>query len=459
MYDILLWGGRVVDVHTRTSRIANLAIKDGRIACISGTDLPAGRVVDCRGLVVSPGFIDPHGHLDGHIYAGRLSALQGITTTIGGNCGLSPLDLPEFFAAQQKQGYPIHQAEMIGHSFTLRRAVGIEDENVPATPSQVQEMERLARKGLEAGACGVSLGLDYSPGAGEEEILAMSRLAAEYGRTLPVHTRLFTQNDLYSLYEMFSASKKTGARVLLSHFVYQYSGFGTMEPALEAVDRARASGLDIWMDTGMYTPWATYVGTATFAPETIKDLALRFGDMVVATGKYTGQTLNEELYYLLRRKYPNESVICFTGCDDEVDAAIRKPYAMPSTDAAGYRQGEGHPQIAGSFPKYLCRVLRQKKELSLEETVYKATLLPARTLGLPEGFGTLDEGALADITIFDPETVEDKAAFPHLGDPDAPPVGIPYVLVAGELAVDNGQITQSRSGKIIRYTKQGHQVL
>ena len=190
MYDILLWGGRVVDVHTRTSRIANLAIKDGRIACISGTDLPAERVIDCRGLVVSPGFIDPHGHLDGHIYAGQLSALQGITTTIGGNCGLSPLDLPEFFAAQQKQGYPIHQAEMIGHSFTLRRAVGIEDENVPATPSQVQEMERLARKGLEAGACGVSLGLDYSPGAGEEEILAMSRLAAEYGRTKPLRTRL-----------------------------------------------------------------------------------------------------------------------------------------------------------------------------------------------------------------------------------------------------------------------------
>ena len=100
MYDILLWGGRVVDVHTRTSRIANLAIKDGRIACISGTDLPAERVVDCRGLVVSPGFIDPHGHLDGHIYAGQLSALQGITTTIGVNCGLSPLDLSEFFGGQ-----------------------------------------------------------------------------------------------------------------------------------------------------------------------------------------------------------------------------------------------------------------------------------------------------------------------------------------------------------------------
>ena len=129
MVDVVFTGGRVVDVRTCTSRIANVAVEHGKIVDISAHELPAKRVVDAAGLVVAPGFIDVHGHLDGHAYAGQLSAMQGITTTVGGNCGLSPLDLEGWFAGQARTGYVINQAELVGHSFSMRRAVGIEDVN------------------------------------------------------------------------------------------------------------------------------------------------------------------------------------------------------------------------------------------------------------------------------------------------------------------------------------------
>ena len=245
MVDVVFTGGRVVDVRTCTSRIANVAVEHGKIVDISAHELPAKRVVDAAGLVVAPGFIDVHGHLDGHAYAGQLSAMQGITTTVGGNCGLSPLDLEGWFAGQARTGYVINQAELVGHSFSMRRAVGIEDVNARASAAQMDAMIRIADRALRAGAAGVSLGLDYAPGSGLAEIDAMAAIAAEYGRCLPVHTRLFTQNDLYSLYEMLAAAKRSGGRLLLSHFVYQYSGFGTLRPALDVVDAARAKGMDV----------------------------------------------------------------------------------------------------------------------------------------------------------------------------------------------------------------------
>ncbi len=452
MVDVLFAGGRVVDVRGRTSRIANVAVEHGTIVDISPNELPARRVVDASGLVVAPGFIDVHSHLDGHPYAGRLSAQQGITTTVGGNCGLSPLDFEKWFAGQEQAGYVIHQAELVGHSFSLRRAAGITDVNVKASREEIREMVRIAKKALDAGASGVSLGLDYSPGAGLAEIDAMAGAAAEYGRCLAVHTRLFTQNDLYSLYEVLAAVKRTGGRLLLSHFVYQYSGFGTLRPALDIVDNARAQGLDVWTDSGMYTDWATYAGTATFDEQTVKDNSLRFGDMVAATGKYTGTRLNRELFELLRRKYPDESIIVYSGMPDEVYEALDKPYAMMSTDAAGYAAGEGHPQIAGSYPRFLRKAVREKRLFSLEEAVYKCTLLPAQTYSL-RGKGALEPGYDADLTLFDPETVCDNAKMPDKGEPDAPPTGIPYVMVAGTFAVDGGVFQDTRSGRVIRFTQ------
>lgn len=450
MVDVVFTGGRVVDVRTCTSRIANVAVEHGKIVDISAHELPAKRVVDAAGLVVAPGFIDVHGHLDGHAYAGQLSAMQGITTTVGGNCGLSPLDLEGWFAGQARTGYVINQAELVGHSFSMRRAVGIEDVNARASARPDGRDGPHCRQGAARGRGGRFPGAGLRPGQRPGRDRRHGRHSGRI-RALPArHTRLFTQNDLYSLYEMLAAAKRSGGRLLLSHFVYQYSGFGTLRPALDVVDAARAKGMDVWMDSGMYTDWATYAGTATFDEQTIKDNSLRFGDMVAATGKYTGTRLNRELYELLRHKYPDESIICYSGEPYEIYEALQKPYAMMSTDAGAYAPGEGHPQIAGSYPRFLRKMVREKRLLGLEEAVYKCTLLPAQTYHIP-GKGVLEPGYDADLVLFDRDAVRDNAKMPDKGEPDAPPDGIPYVMVNGVFAVDDGVFQNTRSGCVIRY--------
>ena len=172
--------------------------------------------------------------------------------------------------------------------------------------------------------------------------------------------------------------------------------------------------------------------------------------MVVITGNYTGTRLNRDLYRLLRRKYPDESVACFSGQPGEIYETLQKPYAMMSTDSGAYAPGEGHPQIAGSYPRYLRKMVREHRLLSLPEAVYKATLLPAQVLQIPHK-GRLAPGWDADVVVFDMRTVCDNAKMPDKGEPDAPPTGIPYVLVNGEVAVDRGIVMNTRSGRVIRY--------
>ena len=448
MLDVAIHHAVVIDTEKNVEKKINIGIKDGKVVLLTTDTLIATRVIEAKNLIASPGFIDVHGHVDGYAYSGELSACQGITTTVGGNCGLSPVDIADFFARQMRDGFVINQAELIGHSFSLRQAVGIADPYRQASPKEFAAMEELTRKALQAGACGVSFGLDYSPGASFTEIAALANVCAEFNRVMPIHTRLFTQNDLYSLFEVLAVAKRTGVRLLISHFVYQY-GTGIMEEALDIVDQAIQSGIDVKIDSGMYTDWTTFIGTATFDEQTIADNEMRFSDMVVASGKYIGKRLDRDLYLKMRKDYPNESVICFMGNKAEIYTALKKSYAMPSSDIGTYKKGEGHPQIAGSFPKYFKEMVKERGDLSLIEAVTKATLLPAKTFGFADK-GAIKVGSDADITLFDFEHLADNADFPDRGKPDAKPTGIEYVLVNGKLVVDQGIFTGEKAGRIVR---------
>ena len=449
MLDVFIRGGDVVDPVNKTRKRANVGVKDGKIAFVSERELDARRVIDAAGCIVCPGFIDPHGHLEGDAYTGELSLRQGVTTTIGGNCGFSPANIGAFFDRQEREGYVIHQAEMIGHSATLRALVGLRDVHTPACPVQIGAMLKLCELAFDQGACGLSLGLAYAPGTSMEEVLPLCELAAARGRVVSIDTRMYTQTDLYSLVEAITLARKTGVRLQISHFVYQY-GVGVEDEALALIDCARRSGVDVYLDSGMYTDWATHMGAAIFDRDLMEDNGISLSHIRVATGEHRGELLTPRLYEHMRACHPDDSAVVFTGEEDAVYTILRHPLAMPSSDAGAYAPGEGHPQIAGSFPRFFNRMVTKRGDLSWEEAIYRATALPAQVFGLT-GKGSMAEGADADIAIFDPERFCDRADFVGLGLPDAPPEGMRQVIVGGKVELDQGEVKQRSAGHVIRF--------
>lgn len=448
MFDIVLNNGILIDPEKLTRSYGNLGIIDGKIATITKQEIRGVQEFDVSGKIVSPGFIDIHGHVDLNPYCGELSLRQGITTTVGGNCGLSPLNINAFFQEQESLGFIVNQAEFIGHSMSLRKEVGAIDPLQPATPEQLSQMEYMVEKAFEEGACGLSLGLAYAPGSSNEEVFRLSRIAARYGRIVAVDTRMITGIDMYSLVEAVTVARKTGARVQVSHLVYQY-GTGIMDEALAVINRARTDGLDIRFDSGMYTQWATHIGAALFDEAYMRDNGWDLENILVITGKYNGQRLDKDIYLELRTNAPHTAVVVLTGVEEDIYMALAHPYAMPSTDIGAYDPGEGHPQIAGSFPRYFKKMVVERFELNIMEAIRKATLLPAETLGL-NSKGRLREGADADIVAFDIHGITDTSAF---GTPDSLPEGIEYVFINGRLALNKGRLINDKAGKAVRCIK------
>ena len=418
MSKLFISGGTVIDPETLSRFQADVLCEDGRIAAVQPAQSGApkdARVIDASGCFVCPGFIDPHGHIDGCKYTGTLSLLQGITTTVGGNCGFSPLDIDAFLRSQT--AFPIHQAEMIGLC-ALREAAGVTDLFAPAKRAQVHTMEALCERALQSGAAGVSLGPGYAPGTSLEEMEALCTMARRYGRPAAIDTRMFAMTDLNSLSEAIELAEVTGCRMIVSHFEYQY-GVGVEYKALEMLELARARGVDMRLDSGMYKDWCSSIGSALFEPVTMRDNGIELRHLRVITG-------SEEAVYTIQRY----------------------PMTMVSTDTGSYAPGEGHPQIAGSFPRYLRKMVIERGELSWEQAIAHTTLLPAQTMGLGRK-GRIRAGMDADLLVFDPETICDRADFPGLGRPDAAPEGIRFVIVSGEIAAENGRATGVMAGKTL----------
>lgn len=451
MNTLCINNGLVIDPESCTARLASVGVKDGRIAEISDTPLHADTELDAAGHVVCPGFIDVHAHVDNvttypdHETCAKLSLLQGVTTLVSGNCGLSVPNVTEFFDRIDK-GYPLNHAELLGGS-TLRKMVGACNIYAPATKEQIDHMCCLARQGLSQGAAGISLGVGYTPGTSLDEILALATVAREYGRVVSIDTRMEDDYDLSSLADAIEVSRRTGVRIVISHLVYQYGEF-VMREALDMLDKARAQGVDIWADSGMYVDWATSIGSECFRESYVFAHESILPSLLVATGEYTGQRLDEPLYRTMRTLHPNETVICKTDAEPSIALAFTRDYIMPSSDTAPYNPGEGHPQIAGTFAAFF-RMVREQANLNLCEAVRRATLLPAQVMGFARK-GRMRVGADADIAVFDPKTIYDNAAYVDKGRPDDPPEGIDFVLVGGTLAVRGKEVVNAAAGRSLK---------
>lgn len=443
--------GRIVDPETLTVYPGSLGIKDGKIAGIyaPGGAPEAVKRLDATGLAIAPGFIDVHAHLDGHGESGRRALRQGITTSFGGNCGLSPEDMQAFFD-EQKGGFCVNQAEFVGHSFTLREQAGLTDTRRRADRSQIGTMETLARRALDAGAWGVSFGLDYCPGCAFREVMSLGRVAAEYHTICPIHTRLFTMYDMYSISEAARLALDCGVQVQVSHLVYQYPMNELLDEAFEMIDFARSRGAHILCDSGMYTHFAAPLGSATFDPVNLDMCDWRYDHMLVSTGPHKGQWMTEEMYLRLRREAPETEIVCFSGDEHAIDHAFDRDYVMVSTDAGNYLPGQGHPQAAATMPRFFRTMVRERHAMTWPEAVRRCTLLPAETMGLA-GKGRIRPGADADLVVFNPETLADRADFAGIGIPDAPPVGVEWVILAGKIAVEEGNVVDDHLGRILKH--------
>ena len=446
MSDLFISGGIVIDPEKNERYQANVLVRDGVITAIGDLTAPEGvPVVDAAGRYVCPGFIDPHGHIDGHVYTAELSLLQGITTTVGGNCGFSPLDIENFF--ENQKAFPIHQAEMIGMC-ALREAAGVCDPFQAASEEQVERMAALCDKALREGACGVSLGPAYTPGSSILEMQTLCRVAKAHGKPVSIDTRMNSMTDLDSLQEAIDLAAHSGCRMIVSHFVYQY-GVGVEDEALSMIERARNMGIDMQLDSGMYKDWCSSIGAALFEPGIMRANGIELNHLRMITGGHLGVVPDEELYMHLRAEHPNDAVVVQTGSQRAVYAIARWQDTMISTDTGAYEPGEGHPQIAGSFPRYFREMVRERSELTWEEAVRHATLLPAQVFGLHKK-GRMQPCCDADIVVLNPEEMADRADYPGLGMPNAAPAGIRAVIVGGEIAALNGCATGVMAGRPLR---------
>lgn len=449
-YDYVINNGTVIDPKSETRTIANVGLKGDKVAVITRAELKGKHQIDATGKIVCPGFVDPHSHADGQIFSAQVMANMGVTSIIIGSCGVGPYPTQKFLKDLYDVGYPINCGALTPESWILRDQAGILSPYDAATEKQVAMIADWVEQDLLEGAMGVSLGLEYAPKTSWEEVTAVAKIAAKYDKPVPIHSRAGGWNGLAATREIIKLQETTGARVLISHHVYQ-CGQGMLAESLPIIEKAYRQGYKIAVDSGAYCDFACPIGSEVFCEGWREIYDCDYQDILVGTGHFAGQRLTEKTFEEVRRADPDASVTAFVGKPYEVALTLCQPYTMISTDGGfpNLAPGVGHPQTAGTYPKILAEIVREQDALSMMEFIKKATLMPAEFFGL-ESKGWIGEGADADILIFDPKTVKDHAAFPGMGDPMAAPDGIEYVFVNGMPVIKEGiLIHDARPGRMI----------
>lgn len=445
----LIFGGRVIDPANRVDAYLNLLAEDGRIVW-AGRELPeADQTIDATGRIVCPGFIDIHMHEDpvgddGNIAFDIFHSMlrMGVTTAVGGNCGINVFDPVKYLDLVDGGGAPVNIAMFAGHEY-FRKAAGAADIYAPATEAQKRAMEGGIRSALEGGCAGVSFGLRYVPGADRDEFYRAAACCQPAGKLIASHVRDDADGIFGAIDEFCAAGVAFDIPVQISH-IGSMGGFGQMEEVLRRVDAYRLNGLDIALDCYPYFAFSTKIGTPTYDPGWLERYHCDYGVLEFCEGKYKGQRATKETFAEMRRDFPACITVCYVMKPEDVRLAFRHPAVMLGSDGL-LSSGQGHPRASGSFPRFLKEFVREGS-LSLYDAIGKMTAQPAARLGLANK-GRLNVGADADITIFDYEKIADHATF---SQPVLPPEGIDYVLIGGQIAAKDCRIIKSNCGKAVR---------
>lgn len=462
-FDLAILNGKVLKPDCKGFHNVNIGIAADRIEAVTEKDISGERTIDANGLVVSPGFVDVHTHVDQHPYAAICEARMGVTTSIGNNCGMGIYPPRNFEEQVARDGFPINQGLLVGHQ-NLRETLGHTDRYAPLDPSKLDDLSRLADEVLSEGAIGISFGLAYVPGTSAEELNALAKLAAKHNSIFAAHPRHaahglpgIAPDAIVGQEELTNAAREMGARLQISHLGSQIAWKADpydelLQRGLEHIEKARDGGADVMADCHPYDAWCTLVGAAVLDPfqlEAFREYYDTDFDVIeVAEGPHRGERLSEELYHRLREEAPETHVVGYMMREDLVARTLASPFVMVGSDSV-FSEDNGtpsHPRSCGTFPRAIRIAVREQKLLSLEEALYKMTLMPAERFGLSSK-GKIEVGADADIVIFDPKSIDDLATYT---EPDQPCVGIEHVFVNGALVIQDGKPTNAMPGKYLR---------
>src|ERR1700682_3190490 len=430
-YDIVLQSGRVMDPESGLDAVRSVGINGKRIVAISTRPLRGKVEVDTTGLVITPGFIDLHQHSQTP-EAYRFKAMDGVTTALELEVGASPIS--EWYAARQGKSL-IHFGASSGH--IPARMAGMHDTggllprdaamNRAATVEEQRTIEAAVQKGLDEGGLGMGMGITYTPTAPPDEILNLFYLAAKFRRPVFVHVRE-GGNAAQSLQEVIADAAVSGAALHIVH-INSIAMDKTAE-ALRMIDGARARGLDVTTEAYPYTAGMTEIASAMYSNWESRP-AEYFARFLWPP---TGERLTRESFERYRKQ--GGFVAEFRNTEDMVRLALSHPGVMIATD--GILQ---HPRSSGTYARVLGKYAREEKALTFMDAIRKSSLLPAQRLEAMSPQmrqkGRLKVGADADITVFDPDRVIDKATFQNAAQYSE---GFRYVIVEGTFVVRDGKL-------------------
>lgn len=451
MYDLVISGGTVISFNpTKILKKYNIGIKGGKICCITKKDIEGEQIINVTGKIVSPGFIDFHSHVAGKQYSAERVVCQGATTTIGGERNFNG----KLMRSVAENGFLLNQGFYVSHSFTLRRAVGCNNIYNSASAGNIEDMKTLAANFFENGAFGIHFGLEYVPGTSRDELLQLARVAKKYKRPVLIHMRGDANQAIRHFDEVEEVVLGVGASVHLLHLAYMIGFKGVMDEGIERIRQMRELGGDITADTGLYAAYPNCIGSSILASnwiERYKEFDNDFSEkrVLVSSGIHTGEFCTPESFAFIREYYPATLVTIFACDEEEITKVIAEPYVFISSNAADgpHYENIGHPETAGTFPKLICKYVREKKLLSLSEALYKITFGPAERFGIPNK-GNIKKGMDADFVIFSFDEIQDCADYPGFGNPNAAPKGIDYVIINGDIVCEKNIFTGKRNSGI-----------
>ncbi|MGD9627747.1 MAG: amidohydrolase family protein [Pyrinomonadaceae bacterium] len=495
-YDLLIENARIVDGTGNPWFWGSIAIRDGKIARVGRFEAAADQIIDAKGQIVAPGFIDVHAHTEDIFNnpSAENFVRMGVTSLITGNCGGSVIDVGEFLGRFREKPLAVNLATLIAHGSVRREVVGLD--NRAPSPEEQQKMDQIVEKGMQDGAVGLSTGLIYVPGtfAKTEEVVELAKVASRYGGTYASHIRNEGNEVVEAIKEAINIGEQAKMPVEISHFkISSKALWGQTPMTIGLVEDARRRGLQVTVDQYAYTASSTSLdarlpnwaiaggrdeGKKRLAdPATkekivtemkqwlkkakFKDFDFAYVASYGADPKFNGKNiaqitqevrgkkkLDEQLEQIFDMYRNGGAQMVYRQMDEaDVQNIMRQPFTMIASDSGVRRFGAGvpHPRGYGNNARVLGKYVRELKIISLEDAIRKMTSLPAQTFNLRDR-GQIREGFAADLVIFDDAKVADRATFEA---PHQYAEGFSSVIVNGEIVFDGVKLTGKMPGRPI----------